>query len=151
MYLQDYIKIANIHADRLKIALDKLESLLPITLKTFSIISPEQLGLFDMLTTRFGKLQDTIGARIFSMILESLLETSGGETLTFIDKLNRLEKIDYLDDANWWIELRDIRNQLTHDYPDSALLCDHLNKLIPIAHELLNYWASLKEKIKKLK
>lgn len=114
---------------------------------TFAQASIEELAFFDLLTTRFSKLQDTIGAQIFPEILEPYLETSSVNRLTFIDKLNHLEKLYYLDDANWWLDLREIRNNLTHDYPDNAALCDQLNKLIPKAHELVNYWSWLKQKI----
>lgn len=49
-------------------------------------------------------------------ILDALAEP--GPLPTFIDKLNRLEKIGALESAQQWIQLREIRNQISHDYPN---------------------------------
>jgi hypothetical protein len=100
-----------------------------------------------MMTTRFGKLQDIIGSKIFPIILNLLEE----EAVAFIDKLNKLEKLGYIDDANWWIELREIRNKIAHDYPDDHdLICSHLSVVILKAAELIEFWQKLKTKIAKL-
>ena len=100
-----------------------------------------------MMTTRFGKLQDIIGSKIFPIILNLLEE----EAVAFIDKLNKLEKLGYIDDANWWIELREIRNKIAHDYPDDHdLICSHLCVFILKAAELIEFWQKLKTKIARL-
>ena len=100
-----------------------------------------------MMTTRFGKLQDIIGSKIFPIILNLLEE----EAVAFIDKLNKLEKLGYIDDANWWIELREIRNKIAHDYPDDHdLICSHISAVIVKAAELIEFWQKLKTKIARL-
>jgi len=38
---------------------------------------------------------------------------------TFIDKLNRLEKLGAIPSAEQWNEIRQIRNRMTHEYPDA--------------------------------
>ncbi|MGJ7462251.1 hypothetical protein ACR80S_14225 [Halomonas sp. MA07-2] len=35
-----------------------------------------------------------------------------------IDKLNRLEKLGFLESSEQWQQLRAIRNGFSHDYPD---------------------------------
>jgi len=40
------------------------------------------------------------------------------EDIPFIDLLNRLEKLNILESAEEWIELRQIRNVLFHTYED---------------------------------
>jgi hypothetical protein len=48
-----------------------------------------------------------------------------------IDKLNRLEKLGYLESVDQWNQLRIIRNHFAHDYPsDYALKAAYLNDAI---------------------
>jgi len=101
----------------------------------------------DMLTTRFGKLQDIIGSKIFPLILNLLEE----DAVAFIDKLNKLEKLGYIEDANWWIELREIRNKIAHYYPDDHdLICSHISVATIKAAGLIEFWQKLKTKIVRL-
>jgi len=147
-FLDDYIKIADIHADRLNAGIKEVEKLLPFSEQTFSQLTDTQIAFLDMMTTRFSRLQDIIGAKIFPLILDLL----GEDALTFIDKLNKLEKLEFIHDVNWWMTLREMRNQIFHDYPDNyALLAEHFNVFIPYAIELLNFWQDLKKKSKNLK
>lgn len=50
-----------------------------------------------MMTTRFDKLQNIIGLKIFPIIINLLEE----DAVAFIDKLNKLEKLGYIEDTNW--------------------------------------------------
>ena len=146
-FLLDYTKIADIHADRLNIAIIKTHQLFPMKSTALHTLSPENLAFLDMITTRFGKLQDIIVTKILPIILELLGET---DALSFIDKLNRLEKLNIINSANWWMELREVRNQITHDYPNSyEQLAADFNKLILFANELLKTWLNLKNYISK--
>jgi hypothetical protein len=72
--LREYSDIADIHALRLKEALNEVIQLLPFTAQSFSEFTAQEVAFLDMLTTRFGKLQDVIGAKIFPLILQSLQE-----------------------------------------------------------------------------
>lgn len=48
------------------------------------------------------------------------------------------------------MELREVRNQITHDYPNSyEQLAADFNKLILFANELLKAWLNLKNYISK--
>lgn len=147
-FLTDYIVVANIHAERLSGALAEVKSLMPLTAEKLAKMKLDQVAFLDMITMRFGKLQDIIGAKIFSLLLIKVGEGDG----TFIDKLNKLEKLGYLDNANWWLDLREIRNQVMHDYPDDYdLIAIHLSTLMSKANELLQFWETLKIKIESLK
>jgi len=144
--LFDYINMADIQSKRLKIALDKLSPFLPLHTKKFNDLDDINLAFMDVITTRFSKLQDIIGSKIFPLILEMLGESKSIEP--FIDKLNKLEKLNYLTSAAWWMDLREARNQITHDYPDNEeLLLEHFNEFSHHAKEMLEYWQSLKEKL----
>ena len=65
---------------------------------------------------RFSKLQDAIGQRLVPLTLSALFEIY--EDWGMIDRLNRLEKLGYLD-VNNWFRWREIRNRLSHEYPDN--------------------------------
>jgi hypothetical protein len=146
-FLLDYTKITDIHANRLNIAILKTAKLFPINAVALNELNNEELAFLDMVTTRFGKLQDIIGSKIFPLILDLLGEN---DALSFRDKLNRLEKLNIINDASWWMNLREIRNQITHDYPDNyELLSMNFNKLIPFAKKLLIIWEDLKKYILK--
>lgn len=89
-----------------------------------------------------------IGSKVFPLTLDLL----GEDANTLIDKLNKLEKIGYIDDANWWMDLRETRNHVTHDYPDEySTLVKHFNKLAQQAQELLLFWSAFKDKLEKRK
>ena len=97
--------------------------------------------------SRFGKIQDDLGNKVFPLVLE----IGNKNSYAFLDKLNLLEKDGFLESAQEWLELRKLRNIIAHDYEDdSQALAIHTNKLIIKAQELLGYWVSLKPKLQKL-
>ena len=65
---------------------------------------------------RFASLQDYLGAKIFKLLLDisGISYTKMSEVLVIIEK----EGIINFDK---WIEFREIRNELEHDYPDDLL------------------------------
>jgi hypothetical protein len=73
--------------------------------------------ILDQLLYRFTKLQDAIGSRMIPATLAVLSEPF--EEWPMIDRLNRLERLGYLDTAAW-MRWREVRNRLTHEYPDQA-------------------------------
>ena len=146
-FLAYYANIADIQSTRLKDALIQVNKLLPLSAAVLANLPTDKLAFLDMMTTRFGKLQDIIGSKIFPIILNLLEE----DAVAFIDKLNKLEKLGYIDDATWWIELREIRNKIAHDYPDDHdLICSHISAVIVKAAELIEFWQKLKTKIARL-
>lgn len=142
-FFNDYITVADNEANRINMAIAELEKQLPITPLMLQQANIHFLGILELLTGRFGKLQDVIGDKIFPLLLEHLQEKAPA----MLDKLHKLEKLEYLPDVYWWIELRNIQNSIVHEYPDNALLSEHLNGLIPQAKNLLQYWQELKNKI----
>ena len=146
-FLAYYANIADIQSTRLKDALTQINKLIPLSAAVLANLPADKLAFLDMLTTRFGKLQDIIGSKIFPIILNLLEE----DAVAFIDKLNKLEKLGYIEDANWWRELREIRNKIAHDYPDNHdLICSHISVVIVKAAELIEFWQKLKTKIARL-
>lgn len=146
-FLVDYTNTADIHAMRLNEALMQVKQLIPLPILSISQLSTQQLAFLDMVTLRFGKLQDIVGVKIMPLILEILAE----DAMTFIDKLNKLEKLGYISSSDWWIELRELRNQIAHDYPNNEkLICANISMLVDKSTELLDFWNVLKTKITNL-
>ncbi len=68
--------------------------------------------------------------------------------MAFIDRLSRLESLGFIASADTWLELREQRNRLAHDYPDDPeLLASELNAALANARILLHYWRDLKARI----
>lgn len=148
MTLDGYINVINIHAKRLQTALEDTQKMPAITCDTFINLSKEEAYIFEMLNSRFSKMQDDIGSKIFPIILK----ISATESLAFIDNLNALEKFEIIPSANWWQDLRKLRNEIAHDYEDEYdSLADHTNQLVIRAQELLDYWQELRPKLEELK
>ena len=80
-------------------------------------LTDNQIRTLDQLVFRFGKLQDAIGTRLLPTLLQLLQEWQENEA--FLDKLNRAEKLGLLYSVDQWQRLRELRNQITHEYPDN--------------------------------
>ncbi len=140
------MKICDIHALRLETALVNIQPLIPIQPEKISNFSDQDLSFLELLTSRFSKLHDLIGRKVFPLILRVLEEDK--ESFSLLDRLHKLEKLDFIPNASMWIEMRKLRNHLTHEYPDAPeLAAQNLNKAIEQSQELLTYWKFLKEKI----
>lgn len=82
----------------------------------------------DAFVARFGRLQDTTGDKL----LPALLRLTGQPPAPVIDNLNLAEKWGWLPSAQAWLDMRQMRNRMVHEYiRDPALLSDALNA----AHE----------------
>ncbi len=144
--LNQEIKICDLHVSRIRLAIDRIQKLLPFTPQLLENLPLEQLGFLDIITGRFSKLQDTIGQKVFPLILEILQEDISKKS--YLDRLYLLEKLGFLEKADYWVSLRNIRNALTHEYPDHPeLIVKNLNQGIEACKGLLEYWEALKKLI----
>ena len=64
----------------------------------------------------YSKIQDKIGAKLFRKALYEIKEIDS-EDILMRDALNLLEKLSVLDTVSDWDRLREIRNNLAHEYP----------------------------------
>jgi len=81
---------------------------------TFNTLKPEKRAILDAYLKRFASIQDFLGAKIFSL----LLEVAGINNTKMSEVLSNIEKENIIDSLENWVELRDIRNELEHDYPE---------------------------------
>jgi hypothetical protein len=123
--LKEVIQLCDIHYQRMHYAYGKVQYLYPLDSGKYSNLTYDDLSYFDQLIFRFSKLQDSMGTRYFPALLENL-----GEDIPFIDLLNKLEKLNIIEDSQHWLTLRETRNIVTHEYPfDAQDIVDGLNIL----------------------
>lgn len=103
----------NKHIEKLKDAKEYLSEVMPLTKEKYMQIDKITSSFIDQLNFRFSKLQDTMGESIFKSIL--ILSKENVKKMTFLDILNRLEELEVLN-KNEWLELREIRNEIAHEY-----------------------------------
>ncbi len=145
--LKAEIEICVLHEGRLKISLQHVHPLLPLTPQFFEKPDDEDLAFLDMVAMQFAKLQDALGKKIFPLILR--LTNDYEEDETFIDRLNRLERLGVINSVQHWQTLCDIRNALSHEYEnDLEKLCNIFNYFIEKCDELLALWHRIQEYIK---
>lgn len=116
----------------LKSALNQLKPCIPMNGNIFGTLNDDQIQSLDQFIFRFTKLQDAMGTRLFPALLQFLQEPY--ETRPMIDKLNRLEKLGYIESSELWQDIRNIRNKFAHDYPDDW---DRNAALINMAYEVI--------------
>ena len=67
---------------------------------------------------RFGRLQDTVGDKLLPMLLDAL----GEKTSAVIDNLDRAERLGLLNSADEWMTIRNLRNQMVHEYVEDPVV-----------------------------
>ena len=133
------------HRDRLEYVVNKIKNWERLDVEILD--DPEKVETLDAFLFRFSKMQDTMGEKLFPLILEVFGEEVRNKP--FIDILNRLEQLELLPSANRWKELRKIRNLLIHTYPwEQDILIKELEEAINISYELTKIYQNIKEKIK---
>ncbi len=135
--VEESLNQSYIHLKRLNDAFIELNSRykFPIDKSLYEnlINNIQDLAFSDQIIYRFSKLQDTIGAKLFKGLL-----LYQGENIDkpFLDILNQLEKIDIVN-VEEWFELRDLRNEIAHDYENNDnLAIDILNNIFELKDEL---------------
>ena len=126
------------HLARLSNALDELNKnyCFPLDKDSFKELlnNIQYLAFSDQVIYRFSKLQDCMGAKLFKSLL-----LYQGENINkpFLDILNQLEKMDIID-VDEWFEIRDLRNEIAHDYEDNDYVAINiLNSINKLKGELL--------------
>ena len=135
-YFETLLHECSVHEKRLAQAKQKCAEIFPLEPTRYSNISDDQIEHVDQLVYRFTKLQDALGAKLFPQIAAVLREDWA--SLTVFDVLAELEKARALPSADRWASLREIRNQLAHDYQDDPVEGSrYLNELYASVGDLL--------------
>jgi len=78
--------------------------------------NPQKRRIVNSFLFTFSKLQDNIGAKLFKEVLYELKEIEFKHT-PMLDILYKLEQLNMLENVEEWEILREIRNDLAHEYP----------------------------------
>lgn len=90
--------------------------------------NPDLSERVDAFVSRFGRLQDTLGAKLLPLLLTAL-----GETISaMIDNLDRGERLGLIPSAQQWMEVRRLRNQMIHEYVEDPIV---LASALEAAHQ----------------
>ena len=135
--LEDGLNESYKHLERLNGAFEELLLLFsfPIKESSFKDItnSKQYLAYSDQIIYRFSKLQDCMGAKLFKSVL---LYQGENVNKPFLDILNQLEKISIID-VDEWFEIRDLRNEIAHNYGDSdSMAMEILNAIYKLKDDL---------------
>ncbi|KFJ42681.1 nucleotidyltransferase domain-containing protein [Francisella philomiragia] len=132
------------HLQRLNYAKKELKSKFPLSLEAYQNLSQEDIQAIDQFIYRFSKLQDTIGEKLIKIAFAKYEENV--DKYSFIDILNRLEKAEILI-AQDWKDLRNIRNELSHNYEDDPV---QSTAILNLAYEKEQVLEDIYSSIKKI-
>ncbi len=99
----------------------------------------EQQESFEALTSRFARTSDILTQKVFKTLFILLQEN----TKTIIDAANFLEKLEIIEKADDLLNIREIRNQIAHEYVESDIKA--------LFHDVLRYVPLLKKIIDNVK
>jgi predicted nucleotidyltransferase len=147
--LEKYINECNKHIQRINESYSDLKDSLPITSQKYQNLSKDEVQALDQYLFRFSKLQDTMGDKIFKLLIK--IYEQKDETFAFKDILNRLEKYGFIQSAKEWLYLRKVRNEISHQYDDAPEeMAEALNNILSQKDIIENIYKNLKVKIEKL-
>lgn len=113
--IEKYSKIAEIHNKRMNFAFSQINKYLPFNNDSYFKLSEFDISFIDQFLYRFSKMQDLIGQKIFKLIL--IIEDEYDEGLSMRDILDKMERFKIISSVDDWQMLREIRNEITHEYP----------------------------------
>lgn len=146
LLLESAISECRKHISRLDYSYSSIKSKLPFTPQTIESLSNEDTALIDQYVYRFSKLQDTIGNKLFRAVLLNLDEEVYNKSV--IDIFNRLEQLGYVANYETWKQLREIRNEVSHNYDDDpAAVANTLNLIFSHKDTLVSYFKGIEGKL----
>ncbi len=114
MYLKNQLKKVKAHYKALNEFHNAIRDLnFDFSVESYRQLETAQKALLEAYLKRFSSLQDYLGAKVF----KSLLDIAGISYSKMSEVLTLIEKEEIID-LDKWIELRNIRNELEHDYSD---------------------------------
>lgn len=107
------------HLQRISEAYSDMSTFMPLTATKYENLSKDEVQAIDQYLFRFSKLQDSMGEKLFRVLVGRFEENT--DKLSSLDVIKKMEKYAEIDIANEWLDLRNIRNQLAHEYEDDAI------------------------------
>lgn len=135
------------HLNWMTSAHQHIQNYFPLTKEKYHDLDEEIIPHVDQYLYRFTKLQDTMGSRLFDLVLILLEENV--KSMSFLDKLNKLEQLNLLSGRDIWLDLRNLRNRAAHEYDDLENT-EILNSLFESKDKLINIYTVIKQKVNSL-
>ena len=141
--IKRYLNECDKHLQRIEEAYEDISPLLPLSVDKYKNLSKDEVQDIDQYLFRFAKLQDTMGDKLFRQILA--VYEANDDVLPFIDVLNKLEQLGFINSAKEWMNLRNIRNEISHQYDDEP------EEMTQAINNILNLKDIIKEIFLKIK
>jgi formate dehydrogenase maturation protein FdhE len=92
----------------------------PMTPQSLKQISEDSLlaERLDAFVGRFSRLQDTLTDKLLPALLDAMAEPRASA----IENLDRAEKLNWIESADEWLEIRKLRNQMIHEYIEDPVI-----------------------------
>ncbi len=142
--IESSVKENRSHEQKIERCIILLTNFFPINEKSFQSLSDEEIEHVDQFIYRFSKMQDSMGMRL----IPALFTWLEGDTTPrpFLDILSRFEKLGIIRSVEDWQFFQNLRNNLTHDYPESiAQTVETLNLLYGEIKRFLSIFRQLEE------
>lgn len=81
-------------------------------------VQPELAERLEAFVSRYGRLQDSFADKLLPRWLHALAEPPASQ----IEVLRRAERLGVVDSATTWLEARQLRNRLVHEYMTDAIV-----------------------------
>ncbi|MGR9098992.1 MAG: hypothetical protein ACU826_00350 [Gammaproteobacteria bacterium] len=129
-------------------AVQALNSVFPLNVSGFHPDSMDAIDLLliDGFRIRFSDLQDMLGRTLFKTVAIADEDEAPGEDLSTRERIQLMEKKGIID-AQEWRDIREIRNNFTHEYPDQHeekainlnAVWEHVSTLLKVAKNIRDY------------
>lgn len=148
--LKDVIKMGQVHAGNIEYLKLQLIKYFPVRAEIIKKMPKNDLMLFSAYLSHFAILQAMMGNKIFPLLLKEATNEET-ENMTFIDMINRLEKLEIVQNTEEWKDMRKIRNRIAHHYPDKFdEMAELFNDVYNMTPKLLDCLNRLNKMVKKL-
>lgn len=121
--------------ERLTFSYEKAK-LIDLTKKEFT---HEEFEVLEALCSRFSRVSDIMIQKIFRLI--DLIELEEANT-SIIDRIEKAEKRELIDSADTFKQIRELRNEVAHEYNDE--------KYAQIFHDVMSYIPSINESFNRI-
>ncbi len=86
----------------------------PFTIEKAQLLNTDDdlSELVEAFVSRFSRLQDTLGDKL----IPQLLKAFGEKPVAVMINLDKAERLEWIQSADEWLAIRQLRNQMVHDY-----------------------------------
>ena len=142
--LASVIEECNQHIKVIISAYPELQRIIPLDEKTFEKSDNNEIRLLDQFIYRFSLLQDAIGKKLFTALLNSLEHDVN--SMPFIDVLNKIEALGLITSKEEWIYLVKLREEFSHEFSSNMKEnAETINTLFEKFHLVYNTFTKIKD------